>query len=145
MSTSRSEPRGQELYRQWERSMTQWWEQVLASPSVLHAMGRGLGKTTQARAQYEHAVEERLQRLHLPTRGDLVRMTRIATLLEEKLLQQEDTILALRDELRATRREALEARIEAAEARVELREALATLQAGLAARNSAPRARRTRP
>ena len=112
--------------------MAKWWEHTLASPGVLQAMGRGLGKSTEARAQYEHAVEERLQRLHLPTRGDLVRMTRIATLLEEKLLQQEDTILALRDEVAATRREALEARIEAAEARVELREALVALHAQLA-------------
>ena len=112
--------------------MARWWEQALASPGVLQAMGRGLGRGTEARATYEHAVEERLQRLHLPTRGDLVRMTRIATLLEEKLLQQEDTILALRDELATARREALQARIESAEARVELREALVAIHAQLA-------------
>lgn len=113
--------------------MARWWEQALSSPGVLQAMGRGLGRGTEARATYEHAVDERLQRLHLPTRSDLVRMTRIATLLEEKLLQQEDTILALRDELVTARREALQARIESAEARVELREALVAIQTQLSA------------
>jgi hypothetical protein len=127
-----------ELYQQWERSMGAWWDQVLASPAVLSTMGRGLSAQSTARQQYERAVEEQLARLHLPTRGDLVRMTRIATLLEEKLLQQEDTLLALREELAEARSEALSARVECAEARVELRSALAALQQTLGDPGGAP-------
>jgi hypothetical protein len=119
-----------ELYHQWERAMTAWWDQALASPAVLGAMGRGVAVQTGARTQFEHAVDSQLERLHLPTRRDIVRMTRIATLLEEKLLSQEDLLLQLREELVAARREAAEAREEAAAARVELQAGLAALVSG---------------
>jgi hypothetical protein len=141
MSGSRAEAgrrAAAELYQHWERAMGTWWDEVLASPAVLSTMGRGLSAQSTARQQYERAVEEQLARLHLPTRGDLVRMTRIATLLEEKLLQQEDTLLALREELAEARRDALAARVESAEARVELRSSLAALQQALGAHAPAP-------
>ncbi len=123
---------GQELYQQWEKAMTTWWDHVLESPRFLGTMGKGLAAQTQARTTYERAVDEQLEKLHLPTRKDLVRVTRIATLLEERLLQQEDAVLALRDELAAARRDALTARVEANEARVELRDTLAALRAEIA-------------
>lgn len=120
-----------ELYQQWEQAMTAWWDQVLESPDVLKATGVNLSTMAQARKKYEAGMDQGLERLHLPTRSDLVRVTRIATLLEERLLQLEDTLLVVKDQMDALERETVQARVEAAETRLELRERLAELQARL--------------
>lgn len=124
---------GDELYGHWERAMGTWWDQVLESPAFLGAMGHNLEGSAKARGQYERAVDDTMARMHLPTRGDVVRVARVATMLEEKLLQQEDLVLELKDKLVAMEREVVHARIEAAEARIELREALAVLRHDIAA------------
>jgi len=129
---------GDQMYQQWEQAMTTWWDQVLESPDFLKASGENLSQMAQARKKYETAVDEGLGQLHLPTRGDLVRVARIATLLEERLLQVEDTMLAMRDQVESLERETVQARIEAAEARLELRERLAELQARLDAVGTVP-------
>ncbi len=121
----------QDMYAQWESAMTSWWDQVLDSPDFLGATGKGLSQAAGARRSYEKAVDEGLGRLHLPTRADLVRVARIATLLEERLLQVEDNLLAMRDQVSALEKETIQARVEAAEARLELRERLAAIQARL--------------
>jgi hypothetical protein len=126
----------QDLYDQWERSMTAWWDQALASPGFLGTLGRGLAAQSGARGAYERKVDAQMERMHLPTRKDLVRVTRIATLLEEKVLAQEDRLVELQDELAAARREVVQARIEAVQARIEVRDTLAALQHDLAALRS---------
>ena len=132
---------GDELYHHWERAMGSWWDQVLDTPGVLGAMGQGLGATARARGQYERSVDDTMQKLHLPTRGDVVRVAKIAGMLEERLLQHEDLVLELKDQVARLERETVVARIEAAEARLELRETLAALRADI---GSAP-ARRNKP
>jgi hypothetical protein len=121
----------QDLYQQWESAMTTWWDQVLDSPEVLKASGQGLSTLAGQRRRYEEQVDEQLQRLHLPTRTDLIQVSRIATLLEERLLKMEDRLLEVQDQLLAAERETVQARIDAAEARIEQRERLAALQARL--------------
>lgn len=128
---------GDELYGHWERAMTSWWDQVLESPAFLGAMGKNVEGAAKARGQYERAVDDTMERMHLPTRGDVVRVARVATMLEEKLLQQEDLVLELRDRLAGMEREVVQARIEAAEARLELRESMAALRGDLAAMRQA--------
>ena len=120
-----------ELYRQWEKGMAQWWDQVLESPAFLSGMGQSLSGQAQARANYEQAVDQTLEQLHIPSRKDFIRLTRVATMLEDKLLSLEDKILTLGDQLAAQERETLLARVESAEARIEAREQLAALQARL--------------
>lgn len=127
----------EEMYRIWERSMTQWWDQVLESDTFLKGLGDNLSTQSAARAQYERSVDESLARMHLPTRTDLTRLARIASMLEERLLQQEDVLLEMRDRMGQLEKEALQARIEATEARIEARESRAAMQerlAGLEAR-----------
>ena len=120
-----------ELYRQWEKGMAQWWDQVLESPAFLSGMGQSLSGQAQARANYEQAVDQTLEQLHIPSRKDFIRLTRVATMLEDKLLSLEDKLLTLGDQLAAQERETLLARVESAEARIEAREQLAALQARL--------------
>ncbi len=120
-----------ELYGQWERGMTSWWDQVLDNPAFLGTMGNNLSAAARARQSYETAVDESLEKAHLPTRADLVRVARIATLLEEKLLTVEDQLLATRDKLEAVEKQALLARIEAAETRLELLAKLTEMDAKL--------------
>lgn len=127
-----------DLYRNWEKAMTSWWDQVLESPAFLGAMGQNLATQSQARATYEKSVDETMEKLHLPTRKDLVRVARIATLLEERLLAQEDLLLAMKDRLADAEREAVRARVEAAEARLEIRETLAALRGDVEALHAAP-------
>lgn len=126
-----------ELYHHWEKAMTSWWDQVLESPAFLGAMGQNLAAQSVARGAYEKNVDDTMEKLHLPTRKDLVRVARIATLLEERLLGQEDVILELKDKLVALERETVTARVEAAEARLELRESLAAIRAELEALRAA--------
>jgi uncharacterized coiled-coil protein SlyX len=118
----------EEMYRVWERSMTDWWDQVLESNSLLKGLGENLSAQNTARAQYERSVDESLTRMHLPTRTDLTQLAKIAILLEERLLTQEDTLAELRDRMAQLEKETLQARIEAAEARIEARESRAALQ-----------------
>jgi hypothetical protein len=122
----------QKLYAQWEKGMTAWWDQVLDNPAFLSTMGENAGATSKVKGAYAEAVEESLTRMHLPTRGDLVRVARIAALLEEKVLAVEDRLLSMSDTLGRIEKEAITARIEAAEARIEMRERLAALEARLA-------------
>lgn len=122
----------QQFYDQWEKGMTAWWDQVLESPAFLSAMGDNLTTTARVKGAYAKAVDENLTKMHLPTRGDLVRVARIATLLEEKVLSVEDRLLEIQDQLGRIEREAVTARIDAAETRIELRERLAALEQRLA-------------
>ncbi len=125
----------QAFQQQWETALSGWWDQVLESPAFLDATGQGLEHGARARKQYEESVDDSLTKLHLPTRADLTRVARIASLLEDRLLKVEDLLLELRDDLgeRLTRaeEEAVRARIEAAETRLELRERFAALEARL--------------
>lgn len=118
--------------------MGAWWDQVLQSPAFLGAMSENLAARTQARASYERAMESAMDRMHLPTRKDIGRVARIATLLEERLLAQEDLLLSLTDQLADAQREAVQARIDAANARLELQEELGRLRAELAALREKP-------
>lgn len=117
-----------DLYRQWEKAMSGWWDQVLESPAFLGAVGQNLTANAQTRSAYEKAVDETMERMHLPTRQDMVRLAKVCTMLEDRLLAQEDILLELKDKLAASEREAIQARIEAAETRLELRERLDALQ-----------------
>lgn len=117
-----------DLYRQWEKAMSGWWDQVLESPAFLGAVNENMAANADARGRYEKLVDETMEKMHLPTRQDVVRLAKVCTLLEDRLLAQEDLLLELKDKLGAMEREAIQARIEAAEARLELRETLAALQ-----------------
>ncbi len=140
-----------DLYRQWEQSVSQWWDQVVESPAFLDGAGKSMAGLSQMRAKYESQVDDNLARMHLPSRGDITRLARIANLLERRLLDVEDNLLAMKDELarrdeRAARIEAelVQARIEAVEARIEQRQRLDALQARLDALEAAP-ASKARP
>ncbi|MES2641439.1 MAG: hypothetical protein V4850_18250 [Myxococcota bacterium] len=121
--------------------MGAWWDQVLQSPAFLGAMSENLAARTQARATYERTMEGAMDRMHLPTRKDIGRVARVATLLEERLLAQEDLLLSLKDQLAAAQRESVQARIDAAQARLELKEQLGQLREEIASlRAAAPAA-----
>lgn len=120
-----------DMLRQWEKAMGAWWDEVLESPSFLGGVNQNLAGASRARGAWTRAVDDWMEQAHLPSRSDLVRAVRIATLLEEKLLAQEDLLLELKDRLEKAEKDALEARIEAAEARLEVRERLDAILARL--------------
>jgi len=138
-----------EMYRHWEKAMTDWWDQILDDPNFLGAVGKNLEVGVRARGSYQKSVDETLERMHLPTRSDLTRLAKIASLLEDRLLSMEDTLLEMNDKLESVERESIKARIESTETRLELRERLASLEARLEALESKPaaprRARRKTP
>ncbi len=106
-----------EMYNTWEKAMGAWWDQVLESPAFYDTV-KSVGPMAQARGQYRQAMDSALRELQLPTRDDVVRLTKIVTQVEDRLLAQEDLLLQVQDRLIAMEREALKARIEAAEARI---------------------------
>lgn len=129
-----------ELYRHWERSMSQWWDGLLDSPAFLQQLGDGLAAHSKMRAEWEDHVDTTMTNLNLPSRRDITRLARIASLLEDRLLSMEDRLLEMDDRLQGMEREVLQARVDAAEARIELRERLEAIEKRL----PAPRKPRTR-
>ena len=113
-----------EMYRAWEKGLASWWDQVVESEPFLDAMNQSLAANARARGEGRKAMDAAMTAMNLPTREDLTRVARIASLLEDKLLGIEDRLLHMTDELREARKEAMVARAEALEARVELRERL---------------------
>jgi hypothetical protein len=122
-----------DAYRQWEKAMGAWWEKVLETPSFLDGMGKGLEAQASARKQYEGAVDQAMSQWHLPSRSDVVRLARIAAMLEEKSLSLEDRMLEMGDALARAEREALKARVDAAETRVALEDRLLAIESRLEA------------
>ena len=70
--------------------------------------------------------------MHPPTRTELTRLARIATLFDERILEQEELLGDMRDSMAALENDARQARIVAAKARLEARYSLAALMARLA-------------
>jgi len=120
-----------DMYKAWEKAMSQWWDTVLDSPAFAQSVSQGLGNHAKARKAYEDQVDKNLESMHLPTRADLVRVAKICGLLEDRLLALEDRLLEMEDERAASEKAQLQARIEAAEAQLELREQLASIEAKL--------------
>ncbi len=142
-----------DMYRQWESAVGDWWDKVLESPTFLGAMGDQVAAQSKLRKGYEEKVDESMTAMHLPSRKDMVRLARIATLLEDKLLSLEDRLLAVDDRLVAldTRldqmeRESLRARVDAAEARLAAADRLTSLEDKIDALTAAlgERGRKTR-
>lgn len=116
-----------EWYRQWEQGVAKWWDTVLDDPTFVKGMGENLAGQSRARARYEEAVDQSLTAAHLPTRADLVRVARIASLLEDRLVALEDRVLGQGDQLDRIEKETLKARVDAAEALLTVQERLAAL------------------
>lgn len=117
-----------DMYRQWEKAMTTWWDDVLESPAFLKAMGDGLANTSQARKAYTDAVDKTMSDLHLPSRKDVVRVAKMTSLLEEKILTVEDKVLEQGDRLVRIEKDALKGRIDTAETLLSLQEKLASIE-----------------
>lgn len=120
-----------EAYRVWEKAMGAWWDKVLESPEVLKKVNENLKTQSQARRVYEDGIDTTMSNLHLPSRKDVVRVARIAGLLEEKILGVEDKLLAMEDRLERIEKETLRARIDAAEALLTVQDQLAATLARL--------------
>ena len=127
-----------DMYRHWEKAMTDWWDQILDDPGFMGLVGKNVEAGVRGRGAYQKSVDETLERMHLPTRSDLTRLARISSLLEDRLLSMEDTLLELSDKLESVERETIKARIESTETRLEMRERLAALEARLEALESKP-------
>jgi len=120
-----------EMYRAWETSMTTWWDAILDDPQFIKGMGDNLSMQSRARKGYEDQVDKTMESMHLPSRKDVVRLARIASLLEDKVLGLEDTLLDQNDALGRVEKESLQARVDAAEALVTVQDRLANIDAKL--------------
>lgn len=120
-----------EMYRQWEKSMATWWDKVLEHPSFLKGMSDNLETTNKARKGYEESVDKSMADLHLPSRKDVVRVARVASMLEDKLLGLEDQFLAQGDTLTRLEKDSLQARVDAAETMIGLQDRLSAIEARL--------------
>ncbi len=132
-----------DLYRGWEKAMTQWWEQVLDSPAFLGQLGENLAAQSSARAHYEKNVDRSMAAMHLPSHKDVVHLARIATLLEDRILLMEDRLLQLEDQLGRMERDGLQARVDAAEALIAVREKLDAIDVKVTAKRRSPRKKKT--
>ncbi|MCA9490953.1 MAG: hypothetical protein KC621_13585 [Myxococcales bacterium] len=129
-----------EWYRQWESSVSKWWDTVLEDPTFVKGMGDNLAQNARARSRWEESVDQSMEAMHLPTKKDIVRVARIASLLEDRVVAVEDRVLALGDQLDRIEKETLRARVDSAEALLALGDRLAAIEAKLDALTSAPAA-----
>src|SRR5690348_13647921 len=107
-----------ELYREWERSVATWWNTVLDDPAFVRGMGDAAAGRGRAVAMAQESVDKTMEAWHLPSKRDLVRLSRIASMLEDRLVELEDQVADVIGALERIEKEALKARIHAAEARV---------------------------
>lgn len=120
-----------EMYRQWEKSMSTWWDGLLDDPTVIKGMGDNLAAQSRVRKGFEDQVDKTMQDMHLPSRSDVVRVARIASLLEDKVLALEDALLEQQDALTRIEKESLQGRIQSAESIVAVQERLDTIESKL--------------
>lgn len=145
------DPRGLgqgEWLRQWEQSVAKWWDAALEDPAFTRSMGDALSGRAQLQSAQAQAAERLLEQMHLPSKADLVRLARIVSLLEDRMVHLEDQLAETTSRLDRMEKETLRARIDAAEALVRLEEQLRSMNdkldalAGKAEPEPAPRARR---
>lgn len=117
-----------EWFRQWEQSVTRWWDTVLEDPSFVRGMGDNLAGRAQVRTTLQEGVDRTLEQMQLPSKRDLVRLARIASLLEDRLVATEDQLADTRERLDRLEKEGLRARIDAAETLVALQDRIAELE-----------------
>ncbi len=117
-----------EMYRQWEQSMARWWDTVLDDPNTVTGMGKNLASQARLRGQWEESVDKSMEAMHLPSRKDVVRLAKIAAMLEDRIVALEDTVLENRDQLDRIEKETLRARVDAAEALITVQEKLEAIE-----------------
>lgn len=117
-----------EMYRQWEKAMGTWWDQTLESPAFLNGVNENLKAQAAARKGYTEQVDKAMGDMHLPSRQDVVRIAKIASMLEDKVLGLEDRLLQHSDALARIEKETLRARVDAAEALVTVQERLIAIE-----------------
>lgn len=117
-----------DMYRQWEKAMGTWWDQTLESPAFLNGVNENLKAQATARKGYTEQVDKAMTDMHLPSRQDVVRIAKIASLLEDKVLAVEDRLLAIGDTLARIEKDTLRARVDAAKALVTVQERLISIE-----------------
>jgi hypothetical protein len=120
-----------EWYRQWEEGVSKWWDTVLDNPQFVKGMGDNLAQQSKARARWEEGVDKSLENMHLPSKKDLVRVARISSLLEDRVVGVEDQVLSLVDQLDRIEKETLKARVADAEAQLQLGDRLTAIESRL--------------
>jgi hypothetical protein len=126
-----SEESGPNLFEEWEKSVASWWTTVLDDPAFVRGMGDALAGRGQAVAAMQENVDKAMEAWHLPSKRDLLRLSRVASLLEDRLVALEDQVGELGARLDRIEKDALKARIESAETRVMLEEKLGVIAAKL--------------
>lgn len=117
-----------EWYQQWEDGVSKWWDTVLDNPTFVKGMGDNLAQQSRARARWEEGVEQSMAAMHLPSKKDLVRVARITSLLEDRVVGVEDRVLAVTDQLDRIEKEMLKARVADAEGQLALTDRLVALE-----------------
>ncbi len=120
-----------QMYEQWEKGMTEWWEGMMQNPAFLGSLGDNMANMTQMRTAWDDAIDQGLERARMPTRKDMIRLASIISLLEDKLMKVEDQLLASGDQLVQMEKALLTSRIESVEMRLELNERLSRIELSL--------------
>jgi hypothetical protein len=130
--------------KQWEQSLAKWWDTALEDPAFVRGFGDALAGRAQVRSSWEEGMERTLDQMHMPSKRDVVRLARIASLLEDRLVNVEEQLAEMNTRLDRMEKEALRARIDSAEVLIRLEEQLRALHDKLDGRPAppAPRSRR---
>jgi hypothetical protein len=130
--------------KQWEQSLAKWWDTALEDPAFVRGFGDALAGRAQLRSSWEQGMEQTLEQMHMPSKRDVIRLARIASMLEDRLVNVEEQLADVSARLDRMEKEALRARIDSAEVLIRLEEQLRALHEKLDARLEAPKSARSK-
>ena len=119
-----------EWMRQWEESVSKWWDSALEDPAFSTSMSEALAGRACARSLQSQITSQALDQMHLPSRQDVLRVAKIASLLEDRLVALEDRLEETVARLDRMEKENLRARIEMTELLLRIEERLAQGEPG---------------
>lgn len=94
----------------------------------MRRVGEQIAARSALRGAWEAQVDRSMESMHLPSRTDLLRLARIVSSLEDRLVAVEDQVFEQSVQRSRLERETLKARVHAAEALVTVTERLACLE-----------------
>lgn len=117
-----------DLLQRWEQHFARWWGEVLEDPGAMRRVSEQIAARSALRSTWEAEIDRSMESMHLPSRTDLLRLARIVSSLEDRLVAVEDQVFEQSVQRSRLERETLKARVHAAEALVTVTERLACLE-----------------
>jgi recombinational DNA repair ATPase RecF len=90
---------GTQMMQSWEKAMDAWWSQSLARPEFMDQLTQAMQGHGDLREQYDKAMEQTLQHLHLPSREQQQAGREVMEGLTRQIIELAERVEGMRTEL----------------------------------------------